>query len=71
MNVTKEFVKQNGFLINNIAHNRFSEDDIMRYHYLSYSYADSTLHSGVEYDATSIFVFYSFLKKTWIYLRKR
>ena len=35
----------------------------MRYHYLSYSYADSTVHSGAEYDANSIFVFDSFLKK--------
>jgi uncharacterized protein with ParB-like and HNH nuclease domain len=58
----REFVKQDGFLINNVAHTRFSEDDIMRYHYLSYFYPD--VQNGTEYDATALFVFDAFLKKT-------
>jgi uncharacterized protein with ParB-like and HNH nuclease domain len=58
----REFARRDGFLINNLARDRFSEDDIMRYHYLSYSYVD--VQNGAEYDAPARFIFDSFLKKT-------
>ena len=46
--VMREFVRQPEFRINNIARKTFSEDDLLRYHYLSYSFPD-TVEGGDFY----------------------
>jgi len=56
----REVATDKDYKINNIARDTFSEDDILRYHYLSYSCPDA-LHIS-DYEGTSKFVFESFLK---------
>ncbi|MDZ7793608.1 MAG: hypothetical protein U5P10_07940 [Spirochaetia bacterium] len=58
----REFVLDEGFRINNISRDTFSEDDLLRYHYLSYEYP--SIVNGMDYDASSRTVYEGFLKKT-------
>lgn len=58
----REFVGEPGFRIDNIARDTFSEDDILRYHYLAYSHSDAI--QGGDYDASVRTVFDGFLKGT-------
>jgi len=58
----REFVRKPVFRIDNIARDTFSEDDLLRYHYLSYTYP--SIVDGGDYDGTIRTVFDSFLKGT-------
>ena len=50
------------FSINTLTSERFSEDDMLRYHYLSYSFPH--IEEGGDYKGSIQTVFESFLKKT-------
>ncbi len=50
------------FPINTLTSDRFSEDDMLRYHYLSYSFTD--IEEGGDFRGSIQTVFESFLKKT-------
>jgi len=56
----REVATDKDYKINNIARDTFSEDDILRYHYLAYSCKDAS-HID-DYEGTSKFVFENFLK---------
>ncbi|MCY4587605.1 MAG: DUF262 domain-containing HNH endonuclease family protein [Bryobacterales bacterium] len=58
----REFVRKPAFLINNIARDTFGEDDLLRYHYLSYSFPD--IADGGDYYGSTQTVFDSFLRGT-------
>ena len=58
----REFVSQPGFQIDNIARDTFSEDDLLRYHYLSYNFP--SIVDGGDYNGSIRTVFDSFLKGT-------
>ena len=58
----REFVEDPGFRIDNVARETFTEDDILRYHYLSYSHSDA-VNAG-DYDGSVRTVFDGFLKGT-------
>ena len=60
--VMREFVRQPKFRINNIARDTFGEDDLLRYHYLSYSFPDVV--EGGDYNGSIRTVFDSFLRGT-------
>lgn len=58
----RECVSQPGLRIDNIARDAFSEDDLLRYHYLSYTFPDVV--DGGDYEGSLRTVFDSFLKGT-------
>lgn len=58
----RELVNTNGYRIANIARDTFTEDDILRYHYLSYSFPLAV--NALDYDGTVRTVFEGFLKGT-------
>ncbi len=59
----KEFVSKTGYRIDNIARDTFTEDDILRYHYLAYHNDDAL--NVTDYDGTvRTVVFEGFLKGT-------
>ncbi|MFZ4791822.1 MAG: DUF262 domain-containing protein [Candidatus Competibacteraceae bacterium] len=60
----KEYVRLPGFEIDNISRKNFTEDDLLRYHYLAYDYPD--IEGGFDYYGTLQTVFESFLKNTLI-----
>ena len=58
----REHVRKPGMRVNNIARDAFSEDDILRYHYLSFSFQDA-VNIG-DWDGSLHTVFEGFLKGT-------
>ena len=58
----REFVRLPEFRIDNIARDTFSEDDLLRYHYLSYSFPD--IVGGGDYYGSIQTVLDGFLKGT-------
>ena len=58
----REFVRRPEFRIDNIARETFGEDDLLRYHYLSYSFPD--IADGGDYYGSTKTVFDSFLRGT-------
>ncbi|MGZ8212877.1 MAG: DUF262 domain-containing protein [Methylosarcina sp.] len=58
----REYVTKPNYRINNIARDTFTEDDILRYHYLAYNY--STAVNVTDYDGAIRTVFDGFLKST-------
>jgi len=58
----REFVQKPGFRITNVARDTFTEDDLLRYHYLSYSHPDAV--NAADYDGSLKLVFDGFLKAT-------
>ncbi|HEY5867105.1 MAG TPA: DUF262 domain-containing protein [Candidatus Tectomicrobia bacterium] len=58
----REFVRDPGFRIDNVAREPFTEDDILRYHYLSYFHSDA-VNAG-DYEGSIRTVFDGFLKGT-------
>ena len=60
--VMREFVRKPAFRIDNIARKTFSEDDLLRYHYLSYSFPDTV--EGGDYYGSIQTVLDGFLRGT-------
>jgi hypothetical protein len=58
----REFAKQPAFRVTNIARDNFSEDDILRYHYLAYTHPDAV--NAADYEGSLRTVFDAFLKGT-------
>ncbi|GMT47129.1 MAG: hypothetical protein IEMM0007_0695 [bacterium] len=58
----REFVISPGYRIDNIARDTFTEDDLLRYHYLAYNYP--TALNVSDYNGTVRTVFDGFLKGT-------
>lgn len=58
----RQFVQNPGYRIDNIARNSFTEDDILRYHYLAYSYNNA--ENIFDYNGYIQTVFDGFLKNT-------
>lgn len=58
----RELVTANGYRIDNIARDTFTEDDILRYHYLTYNFPSAV--NAYDYDGTVRTVFEGFLKGT-------
>ncbi|HOJ05685.1 MAG TPA: DUF262 domain-containing protein [Bacteroidota bacterium] len=58
----REHVKKGAMKIDNVARDAFSEDDMLRYHYLSYKYPG--IEEGGDWDGTISTVFHRFLKGT-------
>ncbi|RJP82922.1 MAG: DUF262 domain-containing protein [Desulfobacteraceae bacterium] len=58
----REFVTSPGYRIDNIARDTFTEDDLLRYHYLAYNYPSALNVS--DYNGTVRTVFDGFLKGT-------
>jgi len=58
----REHVRKPALRIDNIARDSFSEDDLLRYHYLSYGF--SGIVDGGDWDGSLRTVFESFLKGT-------
>lgn len=61
----REHVTQPALRIDNIARDAFSEDDLLRYHYLAYQFPD--IVNGGDWDGSLRTVFDSFLKGTLKY----
>ena len=58
----KEYVRLPGFEIDNISRKNFTEDDLLRYHYLAYDFPG--IEGGFDYYGSLQTVFESFLKNT-------
>lgn len=58
----RESASKPGFEISNITREAFSEDDILRYHYLAYSHEDAI--NATDYEGSLKLVFEGFLKGT-------
>ena len=58
----KEHIGKTAMRIDNIARDAFSEDNLLRYHYLSYDFPD--IVDGADWDGSLRTVFDSFLKRT-------
>ncbi|MCG0278803.1 MAG: DUF262 domain-containing HNH endonuclease family protein [Thermanaeromonas sp.] len=58
----RELVQEPGYRIDNIARENFSEDDILRYHYLAYWHPEA--ENIDDYNGYTHTVFEGFLKKT-------
>ena len=58
----REFVTASGYHIDNIARDTFTEDDLLRYHYLAYNH--SLALNASDYDGTIRTIFDGFLKST-------
>lgn len=65
----KELASASGFAVRNIARKAFTEDDILRYHYLAFDPRPYDSEAGFDFKATSEFVLNEFLKKTLKRLR--
>jgi uncharacterized protein with ParB-like and HNH nuclease domain len=65
----KEMAGQDGFKIDLLDRKTFSEDDIFRYHYLTYNPTIDGVNSGFDFKANMNYVLSSYLKPTLKSLR--
>jgi len=65
----KNLASEAGFTINNIDRKTFTEDDVLRYHYLAFDPLPYDPEAGFDFKATSDFVLNEFLKTSLKRLR--